>query len=166
MQGHCVRRFPCQLLGLLRLQDILKMEQAFHMGYKVKNKFFYLFPTNQKVEEEDVILHHDTWDEHWFLDNEQFEKLLCANPDLMHFSNKMFLYGMGTIICRLGCFTSTSCTTINHLGRHISIDFILFNTFHRLVKLFTIMTNLNKYTFFFICFMNLPFSTYFQCLNF
>ncbi len=40
------------------------------MGYKKGDKVFYLFPMNQKGEEEDVVLHHDTWDEHWILENE------------------------------------------------------------------------------------------------
>jgi hypothetical protein len=60
------------------------------MGYRERNKVFYLFPTNYKGEREDVVLHHDTWNEHWLLENEQFEKLLQDDPDLMCFSNKMF----------------------------------------------------------------------------
>jgi hypothetical protein len=39
-------------------------------GDKVFNLFF------MKGEEEDVILQNDTWDEHWFLDNDRFEKVL------------------------------------------------------------------------------------------
>jgi hypothetical protein len=50
--------------------DILKMEQAFHMGYKEDDKVFYRSLTNWKGEEEDVILHNDTWDEHWLLEND------------------------------------------------------------------------------------------------
>ncbi len=60
------------------------------MGYREKNKVFYFSATNWKREEEDVILHHDTWDEHWLLENERFEKLLQDDPNLVHFSNKMF----------------------------------------------------------------------------
>jgi len=36
--------------------DILKMEQAIHMGYKEGDKGFYLFSTNWKGEEKDVSL--------------------------------------------------------------------------------------------------------------
>ncbi len=73
---------------------------------------------------------------------------LCAFP------TKCVLYGTVTIVCRHQCLTSTSCTTMSHLGHHIFVDLIFLNTSHRLVKLFTTMTNLNKYILFFVCFMN------------
>ncbi len=56
--------------------DILKMEHAFHMGYREGDKVFYLSPTNQKGEKEDVTLHNDTQDEHQLIENDQIEKVL------------------------------------------------------------------------------------------
>jgi len=136
------------------------------MGYRERDKVFYLSPTNWKGEEEDVVLHHDTWDEHWLLENERFEKLLQATQTLCTFPTKCFFYGMGTIICKPGCLKSTSCTTMRHPGQHISIDLILLNTSHRLVKFLTTMTNLNKYIFFFVYFMNLLFFCFFPIFHF
>lgn len=117
------------------------------MGYRKGNKVFYLFLMNQKGEEEEVALHHDTWDEHYILENEKFDKLLQDDPNLMHFSNKMFfiwdenhhIQAWMPYISRLH---------IDEPFWHISIDSILLDTCHGLEDLCTAMTNLNEYVFF------------------
>ncbi len=50
--------------------DILKLEQAFHMGYKERDKVFYLSLMSWKGKEQDVSLHSGTCDEHWVVENE------------------------------------------------------------------------------------------------
>ncbi len=86
----------CKMVPMLTVRlifkiNILKMEQAFHMGYKEGDKVFYLSLMSQKDEEQDVSLHNGTWDEHWVIENEQFQKVLHDEDlELVHFSNKMF----------------------------------------------------------------------------
>jgi len=48
--------------------DILKMEHAFHMGYREGDEVFYLSLIIWKGEEQDVSLHNGTWDEHWVVE--------------------------------------------------------------------------------------------------
>jgi len=40
------------------------------MGYKERDKVFYLSPMSWKGEEQNVSLHSGTWDEHWVIKNE------------------------------------------------------------------------------------------------
>jgi hypothetical protein len=72
--------------------DILKMEQAFHMGYKEGDKVFYLFPKNWKGVRRKLLFYNRL---HGMsisleLENEWFEKLLQDDQDLVCSSNKMF----------------------------------------------------------------------------
>jgi hypothetical protein len=85
--------------------DMLNMEQVFHMGYREGDKVFFLFSTSWKGEEQNVSLHNGTWDEHWVVENEQFQKVLQEDPNLVHFSNKIFLCGTRTTTSKLGCHT-------------------------------------------------------------
>jgi hypothetical protein len=162
---HCVRWFPCQLLGLLHLQDILKMEHALHMGYREKTRFFTYLQQTRKVKRRMLfytMIHGMSIGSLKMSDLKSYYRTtqtLCISP------TKCFLYGMGTIVCKPRCLTSTSCTTMSHHGQHIFVDLILLNTSHRLVKLFTTMTNLNKYIFF-VCFMNLLFFCFFPMFHF
>ncbi len=66
------------------------MKQAFHMGYKQRDKVFYLSSMSSKGEEQNVFLHSGTWDEHWVVENKRFEKVLREDLDLVRFSNKIF----------------------------------------------------------------------------
>jgi hypothetical protein len=70
--------------------DILKIKHAFHMRYTERDMVFYLSLTNWKGEEQDVSLHSGTWDEHWVVENEQFEKVLKKDPNLVCLSSKTF----------------------------------------------------------------------------
>jgi hypothetical protein len=109
---------PMLIMKLAFKIDILKMKQAFHMGYKEGDKVFYLFPTSWKGEE-DVSLHNGTWDEHWVVENEQLHKVLREDLDLVCFSNKIFLCGTGTIASRLGCHTLSNCIMMIHFGTYL-----------------------------------------------
>ncbi len=146
------------------------MEHAFHMEYRKGDKGFYLFPMNWKGEEE-LALHHDTWDEHWIFENEQFEKLLYL--DLMHFSNKMFFIWNENhdIQARMPYISRLH---INEPFWHISANSILFDTCLGLGELLTTIINLKINVFIFPCvyfYYNSKnwicyFSPYFQCFIF
>jgi hypothetical protein len=78
----------CRMVPMLVVRptlkiDILKMEQAFHMGYRVRDKVFYLFMMSWKGKEYDLSLHSRTWDEHWVIENERFEKVLQKDLNLV-----------------------------------------------------------------------------------
>jgi len=55
----------------------------------------FLFVSN-KLEGQgtEFVLHCGTWDEHWVIENEQFEKVLWEDPNLVCFSNNIFLRGI------------------------------------------------------------------------
>jgi len=110
------RMVPMLVVRLALKIDILKMEQAFHMGYREGDEVFYLFPTSWKGEEQNVSLHIGTSNEYWVIENERFQKVLREDSNLVHFSNKIFLCGMGTTAFRLGCHTLADCTVMIHSG--------------------------------------------------
>jgi hypothetical protein len=44
--------------------NVLKLEQAFQMGYRESDKVFYVSPMNWQGEEEFVAGHIHEWDDH------------------------------------------------------------------------------------------------------
>jgi len=70
--------------------DVLKMEQAFHMGYREGDKVFYVFATNWQGEEALVDAYEEGWDQHWKVVNDEFEVFLKGDPYFSKFSRRMF----------------------------------------------------------------------------
>ncbi len=62
--------------------NVLKMEQAFQMGYGEGDKVFYVYPTNWQGEEAFVIDHIHEWDDHWKVVNASFEEGLNSDENL------------------------------------------------------------------------------------
>jgi len=59
----------CSMISMLVMRptlkiNVLKMEQAFQMGYQEGNKVFYVFPINWQGEEAFVADHIHEWDNH------------------------------------------------------------------------------------------------------
>jgi hypothetical protein len=52
--------------------DILKMNEAFQMGYKEGDKVSYLFFTNWKGKEDLIDEHEPSWNIYWQVENGRF----------------------------------------------------------------------------------------------
>jgi hypothetical protein len=109
----------CQMVSMMVVRpalkiDILKMEQAFHMGYKEGDKVFYLSLMSWKGKEQNVFLHSGTWDEHWVIEMNNLKRCYkktqswCASP------TRCFLCGTRTTTSRVGCHTLADCTMMIH----------------------------------------------------
>jgi hypothetical protein len=77
--------------------DILKMEHAFHSGYKEGDKVFYVSPTNWQGGVESLVGFEIKWNSQWKSKNDRFKEILHSNPNLKNFPIKYFLCGMETI---------------------------------------------------------------------
>ncbi len=51
--------------------DVLKMEQAYQIGYHEGHKVFYVSPLNWKGKEQFVDSYFDSWNAHWHFENEK-----------------------------------------------------------------------------------------------
>jgi hypothetical protein len=54
--------------------DILKMEQAFQMGYRQGEKVFFVSPKNWQREEVTISSYQDSWSLVWKKKNHEFEE--------------------------------------------------------------------------------------------
>jgi hypothetical protein len=85
----------CQLLfmPIFRLAlniNVLKMEQAFFIGYCKGEKAFYVSSKSLKGEKKFVSKYMPSWNILWTYKNVEFEKFLLEDPNISLLCRKMF----------------------------------------------------------------------------
>ncbi len=123
--------------------NILKMEQAFHGGYREGDKVFYVSLTNQQGGVESTSNYELEWNSQWKFENDRFEEFLNPNLDLQKLSHKMFFVWDGNR-CLQAWLPYIDQVHLNDSIWHISVDSMVLDTIDGLVVLLTVMTYLNK----------------------
>jgi len=113
---HCARWFPCWLWNMFSRLISWRWSKPFTWDIGKVTRFFICF---DKLEGQGVgcFSRNGTCDDHWVVENERFEKVLQEDPNLVHFSDKIFLCGTRTTEFRHGCYTY--CTMMIHLGTYL-----------------------------------------------
>jgi hypothetical protein len=99
------------------------------LNWKGKKEFFYSYV--------------DSWNAHWHSKNEKFESLLLGNPNLKFLSRQTFFVWDDNH--KLQAWLLYIQHVHNEYPKwHYLVDFIVLDTSHGLVELFTTMKYLNK----------------------
>ncbi len=113
------------------------------MGYQKGEKTFYVSPTNWKGEEEGVISHIGAQGLLWHEKNVCFKAFLQDDQDLSWFFGKMFhFFDVNHVLQAQHPYIDK-----NHAleeDQHISMDSFILDTTNGLVKLLTLMMDVDK----------------------
>ncbi len=118
--------------------DVLKMEQAFQMGYMEGEKAFSILHTNWQGQKQSMLNFESSWDPLWMKNNAKFGKFLLVDPNFYNFFGKMFYVGMATIGFKLGSLTLTRFILTKRIN-----NFVL-DMSSEIVELFIVMIEVNK----------------------
>jgi hypothetical protein len=110
---------PMPVVKLTLKIDILKMEQAFHMGYKEGDKIFNLFMTSYKSKEHDFFYTMEHGMNIGSLRMSGLKKCCETTQTWCASLTRFFLCGIRTIGSKLGCHTLTYCTMLIHPSTYL-----------------------------------------------
>lgn len=123
--------------------DVLKMEHAFHMGYKEGDKVFYVSTTIWQGEEALVDFYEEGWDQHQKVAIDEFEVFMRGDPYLSMFSKCMF-HVQDESHHLQAWMSFITWVHLDDATWHICINSIFLDTTRGLMELLAAMTNLNK----------------------
>jgi hypothetical protein len=102
--------------------DVLKMEQAFQMGYMEGEKAFFILHTNWQGQKESMLTFEGSCDPFWMKKNAKFGKFgkfFLVDPNHYKFFGKIFYVGMATIGFKPSCLTLTRFILIRRIGTFV-----------------------------------------------